>query len=72
MRKVLEWMQTLMFPDRYAVNLRRGVNLSTLRVNEMKSHDYHIWIERLLPTMVRDYVLEHVWLALTELSYFFR
>jgi hypothetical protein len=37
----------------------------------MKSHDYHIWIERLLPTMVRGYVLEHVWLALIELSYFF-
>jgi hypothetical protein len=60
-----------MFPDGYAVNLRRGVNLSTLRVNRMKSHDYHIWIERLLPTMVRGYVLEHVWLALIELSYFF-
>jgi hypothetical protein len=60
-----------MFPDEYAVNLRRGVNLSTLRVNWMKSHDYNIWIERLLPAMVRGYVLEHVWLVLTELSYFF-
>jgi hypothetical protein len=38
----------------------------------MKSHDFHIWIERILPVMVRGYVLEHVWLALTELSYFFR
>jgi hypothetical protein len=38
----------------------------------MKSHDYHIWIERLLPTMVRGYVPEHVWLVLAELSYFFR
>jgi hypothetical protein len=71
-RAVLEWMQTLMFPDGYAVNLRRGVNLSTLRVNEMKSHDYHIWLERLLPAMVRGYVPEHMWLALAELSYFFR
>jgi hypothetical protein len=51
-REVLEWMQTLMFPDGYAANLRRGVNLSTLRVNGMKSHDYHIWLERLLPAMV--------------------
>jgi hypothetical protein len=51
-REVLEWMQTLMFPDGYASNLRRGVNLSTLRVNGMKSHHYHIWIERLLPTLV--------------------
>ena len=60
-----------MFPDGYAANLKRGVNLSTLRVNGMKSHDYHIWIERLLPAMVRGYVPEHVWLVLAKLSYFF-
>jgi hypothetical protein len=47
------------------------VNLSTLRVLGMKSRDFHIWIERILPVMVRGYVLEHVWLALSELSYFF-
>jgi hypothetical protein len=47
------------------------VNLSTLRVLGMKSHDFHIWIERILPAMVRGYVPEHVWLALLELSYFF-
>jgi len=62
----------LMFPDRYAANLNRGVNLGTLRVNGMKSHDYHIWIERLLPAMVRGYVPEHVWPVLAELSFFFR
>jgi hypothetical protein len=71
-RKVLEWIQRLMFPDGYAANLRRGVNLSTLRVLGMKSHDYHIWIERHLPAMVRDFVPENVWLVLAELSYFFR
>ena len=38
----------------------------------MKSHDYHIWIERLLPAMTRGYVPEHVWRVLAELSYFFR
>jgi hypothetical protein len=37
----------------------------------MKSHDFNIWIEWILPAMVRGYVPEHVWLALTELSYFF-
>jgi hypothetical protein len=36
------------------------------------SHDYHIWIERLLPAMVRGYVPENVWLVLAELCYFFR
>ena len=71
-REVLQWFQTLMFPDGYAANLRRGVNLSTMRINGLKSHDYHIWLERLLPVMVRGYVPEHVWLVLAELSNFFR
>jgi hypothetical protein len=48
------------------------VNLSTLPVLGMKSHDFHIWTKRILHTMVRGYVPEHVWLALSELSYFFR
>jgi hypothetical protein len=48
------------------------VNLSTMRVLGMKSHDFHIWIEQILSAMVQDYVHEHVWLALSELSYFFR
>jgi hypothetical protein len=43
-----------------------------MRVLGMKNHDFHIWIERILPAMVRGYVHEHVWLALLELSYFFR
>jgi hypothetical protein len=43
-----------------------------MRVLGMKSHDFHIWIEWILPAMVRGYVPEHVWLALSELSYFFR
>ena len=54
-REVLEWFQTLMFPDGYAANLKRGVNLATMRVNGLKSHDYHIWLECLLPVMVRGY-----------------
>ena len=71
-REVLQWIQTLMFPDGYAANLRRGVNLSTLKVNGMKSHDFHVWIERLLPAMVRGFVPEGVWIVLAELSFFFR
>ena len=61
-----------MFPDGYAANLRRGVNLSTMRINGLKSHDYHIWLERLLPVMVRGYLPNQVWQVLAELSFFFR
>jgi hypothetical protein len=70
--EVIEWMQTLSFPDGFAANLRRGANPSTGRVLGMKSHDFHIWIERLLPLMVRGYVPKHIWKVLVELSFFFR
>ena len=61
-----------MFPDGYAANLSRGVNFKTMKVNGMKSHDFHIWIQRLLPTMTQGYLPEPVWRVLVELSYFFR
>ena len=61
-----------MFPIGYVVNLKRGVNLATMLISGLKSHDYHIWFERLLPVMVGGYVPKHVWQVLAELSNFFR
>jgi len=60
-----------MFSDGYATNLRRGVNLSTMRINGFKRHDHHIWIERLLPVMVRGYVPDQARQVLAVLSFFF-
>ena len=60
-----------MFSDGYATNLRRGVNLYTMRINGLKSYDYHIWIERLLPVMVRGYVPDQARQVLAVLSFFF-
>ena len=38
----------------------------------LKSHDWHIWLERIMPVMLRGYIPEAEWLVLAELSYFFR
>ncbi|KAK0608417.1 hypothetical protein LWI29_030375 [Acer saccharum] len=38
----------------------------------MKTHDCHVFLERLLPLIVRDFLPRHVVDALTELSNFFR
>ena len=70
-REVLVWFQGLMFPDGYAANLRRGVNLVTMQINGLKSLDYHILMERLLLVMVRGYVPDHVWQVLAELNFLF-
>ena len=51
---------------------RMWSHLKTLKVLGMKSHDFHIWIERLLPAMTRGYLPDPVWRVLAELSYFFR
>ena len=60
------------FTDGYASNISKGVNLSMGKVTGLKSHDYHVWIERIMPVMVQGYVPEHVWRVLAELSHFFR
>lgn len=71
-KEILEWFQNLKFPDGYAANLRRGVNLKNLRINGLKSHDYHIMIERLMPIMFRGYFPNETWEVLAELSFFYR
>jgi len=62
----------LKFPDAYAANIRRGVDLQHKRILGLKSHDYHIFIERLLPVVFRGFLPDNVWRSLAELSYFYR
>jgi len=72
MKEVLKWIKEVpKFPDGYAANLSRRVNLETMKVLGMKSHDFHIWIERILPAMTWRYLPEPVWCILAELSFFF-
>jgi hypothetical protein len=46
---ILWWFQDLKFPDAYAANISHGVNLVQKRILGLKSHDFHIFVERLLP-----------------------
>jgi hypothetical protein len=71
-KEILEWFKTLKFPDGYAANLRQGVNIQTLRINGVKSHDYHIMMERLMSPMFRGYFPDHIWQVMAELSFFYR
>ena len=71
MREIILWVKMqLMFPDGYAVNLKRGASLDKLKIFGLKSHDWHIWIERIMPMMLRGFIPEDEWLVLAELSYF--
>ena len=73
MREILLWVQNrLMFPDGYAANLKRGASPEKFNIVGMKSHDWHICLEQVMPVMLRGYIPEEEWLVLAELSYFFR
>jgi hypothetical protein len=38
----------------------------------VKSHDYHVIMEWLIPNMLQGYMHQDVWKTLAELSYFYR
>jgi hypothetical protein len=71
-KEVLIWLKNLKFLDGYAAGFRRAVNLDTGKLSGVKSHDYHIVMERLLPVMFHGYLDDDVWTTLAELSHFYR
>jgi hypothetical protein len=71
-KQLMKWLKNLQFLDGYVVGFRMSVNLKTSKFSGLKSHEYHIIIERLLPVMFWGFVKNDVWKALVELSYFCR
>jgi hypothetical protein len=71
-KEVLRWLKTLKLPNRYAVNIKRVVNVGTGKLSGLKSHDYHIFIERLMSVMFRSHFNPDLWKMFTELSCFYR
>jgi hypothetical protein len=65
-------VQDLKFLDGYVAGLRRVVKLETGNINGLKSHDYHIFMEKLLLVMFHGYLNDDVWTTLAELSHFCR
>ncbi|XP_050207500.1 uncharacterized protein LOC126656920 [Mercurialis annua] len=71
-KALLEWIKLIKFPDGYASNLSKCVDTIGLKMHGMKSHDCHIFMQRLLPIALCELLPKEVWELLTELSIFFR
>ncbi|KAL0367675.1 UNVERIFIED_CONTAM: hypothetical protein Sradi_3657600 [Sesamum radiatum] len=71
-KKICEWVRSLRFPDGYASNIARCVDIANLRVHGMKSHDCHVFMQKLIPVAFRELLPEFVWSALTEVSLLFQ
>ncbi|GLU11298.1 hypothetical protein SLE2022_280530 [Rubroshorea leprosula] len=48
-RCLCTWLKHVQFPDGFASNIARCVNLAELRLVGLKSHDCHIFMQRLIP-----------------------
>jgi hypothetical protein len=70
-KELLRWLKILKFPDCYAANIKQAVNVSTGKLNGLKSHDYHIFIERLIPVMFCGYFKPDLWKIFAKLGYFY-
>ena len=66
------WVKQLRLPDGFASNISKCVNTNDCKFQGLKSHDCHIFMERLLPIGLRGMLPNAVWDALTESSNFFR
>jgi hypothetical protein len=49
-------MKRLKFSDGYAAGLKQYVNVKAGKIHGLKSHGYHIIMERLLPIMLHGYL----------------
>ncbi|XP_050232991.1 uncharacterized protein LOC126681493 [Mercurialis annua] len=71
-KALLEWIKLIKFPNGYASNLSRCVDTIGMKMHGMKSHDCHIFMQRLLPIALRELLPKEMWEPIIELSIFFR
>ncbi|XP_056698185.1 uncharacterized protein [Spinacia oleracea] len=58
-------------PEGYSSNIKTLVSMKNLKLIGLKSHDYHILMEHLLPVAIRSILPEPVRNAITKLCIFF-
>ncbi|KAL0430659.1 UNVERIFIED_CONTAM: hypothetical protein Sradi_0691900 [Sesamum radiatum] len=69
-RRVCEWIKGLKFPNGYASNILRCVDMMELRMDGIKSHNCHVFMQKLILIAILEMLFEHVWSALTELVFY--
>ncbi|XP_013695049.2 uncharacterized protein LOC106399125 [Brassica napus] len=58
-------------PDGYCSNISRGVSVEECKVSGLKSHDYHVLMQQLLPVAVRGLLPKGPRLAILRMCAFF-
>ncbi|XP_042980008.1 uncharacterized protein LOC122310196 [Carya illinoinensis] len=71
-KRFCEWMSKVKFPDGFASNITKCVSAHDCKISGLKSHDCHVFMQRLLPVAVGGYLRNDISLVLIELSNFFK
>ncbi|KAL0405699.1 UNVERIFIED_CONTAM: hypothetical protein Slati_3883800 [Sesamum latifolium] len=71
-KELCSWVKSIKLPDGYSSNIARCMNEKECKFYGMKSHDYHVFMQKLLPIAFRDLLQKPIWEALTELSNLFK
>ncbi|XP_026384531.1 uncharacterized protein LOC113280095 [Papaver somniferum] len=70
-RDFSKFLKSVKFPDGYAANISRSVNVNEGKISGLKSHDCHVLLQRLLPVGIRPYLKKDLCTPLIELCNFF-
>ncbi|KAA0036187.1 uncharacterized protein E6C27_scaffold69G00560 [Cucumis melo var. makuwa] len=65
------FLKSVKFPDGFASNISRCVNLKEGKIYGLKSHDCHVLLQRLLSISIRPYLRKDISTTISELSNFF-
>ena len=70
---LMKWLKDeVKFPDGYASNIGRCVDMQGGKLQGMKSHDCHVFMERLIPIAFKEILDPSVHLPLCGISKFFK
>ncbi|KAL0307352.1 UNVERIFIED_CONTAM: hypothetical protein Sradi_6152500 [Sesamum radiatum] len=67
-RRIRELITHLKFPDGYASHLACCDDMKELRLHDMKSHDCHVFMQKLIPIAFYEILPKPVWSRLTEIK----
>ena len=67
-----EFLKLFKYPDGYVANISRSVNTGNGRLLNLKSHDCHVLLQRILPIGMRGFADKDLCTVLFELDSFFQ
>ncbi|KAK1413407.1 hypothetical protein QVD17_35180 [Tagetes erecta] len=70
--EVCKWLKKVKFPDGYASNIGGCVNVQDGTFYSFKSHDCHVFMQRLMPIILRGMLSKQIFEPIIELCTFFR